>query len=341
MSVSTPLATRSTPQRTATGRPLPLWYSLLLAVPLTAAPLYGLLADNAYRTPADIAAQGRGQDLLTLLTVPVLLWAASRARAGSLRAHLLWLGLMLYYLYSYLMYALATPYNDAFLAYLAALALSGYGLLNGLVRIDVHRVRPAFGWLPRRGLGWYLLAVGAGFAVLELAPILAALPGKVPAGGFAPGMPNPVYVLDLTLVLPLCVTTAVLLWRDHPASPVLAAIVLAKKATLGLAILLMIVFQRADGIPVNPVMAAVFATITAVDLALLTVGATRMRPITAGWLRKYWWPTSPVAPTTGSFGVDDGVDAAAVAVGGSPRRHSTRLPGDHAGRGGVRDLDIE
>jgi hypothetical protein len=85
---------------------------------------------------------------------------------------------MVYYLYSYLMYALATPYNDAFLAYLATLTPSGYGLLNGLVRLEVHRVRHAFGWLPRRGLAWYLLAVGAGFAVLELAPILAALPGK-------------------------------------------------------------------------------------------------------------------------------------------------------------------
>jgi hypothetical protein len=288
---ASPLATRSAPQRTATGRPLPLWYSLLLAAPLTAATLYGLLAEHAYRTPADIAAQGRGQDLLTLLTVPVLLRAAGRARAGSLRAHLLWVGLMLYYVYSYLMYALATPYNDAFLAYLAALALSGYGLLNGLIRIDVHRVRPAFGWLPRRGLGGYLLAVGAGFAVLELAPIVAALPGRVPADGFAPGLPNPVYVLDLTLFLPLCITTAVLLWRDHPASPVLAAIVLTKKATLGLAVLLMIVFQRADGIPLNPAMTAIFATITAVDLALLAVGTARTQPV-AGWLREHWWPES-------------------------------------------------
>lgn len=297
MSASSLAAPPAAPRAT-TGRPLPLWYSLLLAAPLTAATLYGLLAEHAYRTPADIAAQGRGQDLLTLLTVPVLLWAAGRARAGSLRAHLLWIGLMLYYVYSYLMYALATPYNDAFLAYLAALALSGYGLLNGLVRIDVHWVRPAFGWLPRRGLGGYLLAVGAGFAALELAPIVAALPGKVPAGSFAPGMPNPVYALDLTLFLPLCITTAVLLlWRDHPASPVLAAIVLTKKATLGLAIVLMIVFQRADGITVNPVMTVIFAATTAVDLALLVVGAARMQPVTGGWLRQHWWPDVEVSGT--------------------------------------------
>ncbi len=96
MSVSSLLPTPPARSRAA-GSALPVWYSLLLAVPLTAATGYGLLSADAYRTPADIAAQGRGQDLLTLLTVPLLLWAARRARAGSLRAHLLWLGLMLYY----------------------------------------------------------------------------------------------------------------------------------------------------------------------------------------------------------------------------------------------------
>jgi hypothetical protein len=290
VSVISTAATRLARSRPETGRPLPLWYSLLLAVPLAAATAYGLLVPDAYRTPVDIAAQGRGQDLLTLLSVPLMLWAAARARSGSLRAHLLWLGLMLYYTYSYLMYALATPYNDAFLAYLGALALAGYGLLDGLVRVDVYRARPAFGWVPRRGLGWYLLIVGAAFAAVELGPIVTALPGGIPAGGFAPGMPNPVYALDLTVFLPLCVAAAVMLWRGHPAGPVLAAVVLAKKATLGLAIVAMIVFQRAAGVPVNAVMTAVFAAITAIDLAVLAFGATRVRDDTDDWLRRGWWP---------------------------------------------------
>jgi len=157
--------------RAGAGRPLPLRYSLLLAVPLVAATLYGLLAEDAYRTPADIAAQGRGQDLLTLASVPVLVWAATRARSGSLRAHLVWLGLMLYYVYSYLMYALATPYNDAFVAYLAVLGLSGFGLLNGLCRVDAYAAWPAFGWLPRRRLAGYLLVVGVGLQLPLLDPL--------------------------------------------------------------------------------------------------------------------------------------------------------------------------
>jgi hypothetical protein len=69
----------------------------------------------------------RGQDLLTLLTVPVLLWTGARARAGSLRA-------------------------------VAAIGLAAYAVLNGLLRNDVSIVSGAFTDAPRRPVvaGWLL-----------------------------------------------------------------------------------------------------------------------------------------------------------------------------------------
>jgi hypothetical protein len=94
-----------------------------------------------------------------------------------------------------------------------------------------------------------------------------------------------VYALDLTLFLPLCVAAAVLLWRNQSAGPVLAAVVLIKKATLGLAIAAMIIFQRVAGEPVDAIMTTVFATITVIDLGVLALGATRVRDDTGGWLR--------------------------------------------------------
>src|SRR3712207_2740269 len=81
VSASSSITVGTASRRVPAGRPLPVWYSLMLAVPLTVATVYGLVADHAYRTPADIAAQGRGQDLLTLLTVPLLIGVAGRARA--------------------------------------------------------------------------------------------------------------------------------------------------------------------------------------------------------------------------------------------------------------------
>lgn len=68
--------------------PLGAPYSWALGVIVLVATAYGLLVDGAYRVSpgvrSDFAETMRGQDLLTLLTVPVLLLSSRRARQGSL-----------------------------------------------------------------------------------------------------------------------------------------------------------------------------------------------------------------------------------------------------------------
>ena len=68
----------------------------LLTAVLAAATLYGLFSDRAYRLDRTVHLESMTQDVLTLAIVPVLVWAGRRSRAGSLRAHLLWLGLLGY-----------------------------------------------------------------------------------------------------------------------------------------------------------------------------------------------------------------------------------------------------
>jgi hypothetical protein len=129
------------------GRPLPLWYSLVLGGVLVAATLYGLLVEGAYPTPDGVRPTLpetlRGQDVVTLLAALTLVWGAFRARAGSLAGHIVWLAVMLYVAYSYLMYVVA-PYNDVLLLYIAAIGLATYGLINGLVRLEPSAVAAAF-----------------------------------------------------------------------------------------------------------------------------------------------------------------------------------------------------
>jgi len=288
-----PVASATEPTRTPAGRPLPVPYTLLQAVLLVAATGYGLLASHAYRLSSDIAAQGRGQDLLTLLTVPVLVWCSARARAGSLRAHLLWLGLLLYMTYTYITYAFSVPFNNMFLVYIAVLGLATYGLINGLLRIDVATVAPAFAATPRRTAAWALALTSSAFALVWLADILPALPGGLPQRRFAYDLPNPVYVLDLAWLIPLVLTTAVLLWRAHPAAPALAAVLLVKLLTLGLAILAMAAFMLAEGTGLDAAAAPIVtlaAILVVLASVLLTVGARRMRPVSAAWLRPSLWP---------------------------------------------------
>jgi hypothetical protein len=275
------------------GRPLPLGFTLALAAVLVAATGYGLLADGAYRVSPGVRETLpqalRGQDLLTLLTVPVLVWAAVRARAGSLHAHVVWLAVLLYVAYSYLMYVVA-PFNDAFLLYVSAIGLASYGLFNGLVRLDMHVAVSAFDRLPRRGLGVFLLAVGVLFVGLWLSHILPAIPGGVPDGLFVYDIPSTVHVLDLAYVLPLILATGVLLLRRHAAAPVLATLLLVKMVTLGLALLFMVGFVYADTGSVDVGEAVIWATLTAVNAAWLATVFRGMRAPDAPWLRPRVWP---------------------------------------------------
>ena len=107
----------------ALGRPAPtresrrpVLASWALAVLLVPACAYGLLGVDAYTgASTQLAVGSRAQDVLTLVLLPLLLAAAHRSRSGSLRAHLLWLGLLAYLAYSYAIYLVGCPQNRAFL----------------------------------------------------------------------------------------------------------------------------------------------------------------------------------------------------------------------------------
>jgi hypothetical protein len=93
----------------------PVAVSWTLGAVLVAATLYGLMAGHAYRIDRDLELASLGQDVLTLMVVPLLIWAGHRSRAGSLGGHLLWLGLLAYVAYAYATYLIGVPHNDAFL----------------------------------------------------------------------------------------------------------------------------------------------------------------------------------------------------------------------------------
>jgi len=262
----------------------------VLAVVLVGATVYGLLADGYRETPTRelLGAILRGQDLLTLLTVPVLVGATVLARRGSLRAHLVSLGVLLYVPYTYLMYVVV-PYNDAFLLYVAAIGLGSYLLLDGLLRIDVVAVEPILADSPRRGIGWFFIVVGSLFAAAWLAQNLTVIPGGIPEGLFVYDVPSTVHVLDLAFILPAVIATGVLLLRRHPAGVVLAIVLLVKMMTLGLALLFMNGGVAVAGGTVNVAETVTWVTIVGVSTSLLVSPFRRMQPPPQRWLRPSLW----------------------------------------------------
>jgi hypothetical protein len=300
MSTTTsPKATANAPARlpAGTGRPLPLWYSVTLGGFVAVATSYGLLT-RPYRLVTDLlSATWLAQDAVTLLVVPVLVWSAQRAAAGSLRAHLLWIGVQTWTAYCYLHLAFGAPFNAMFLVYVVVLGLAGYGMLDGIVRLDVVAAARALAPAPQRAAAWFLAIGGVGIAGLWLSDIVPALiasdlPTEIHLGELA----NPTWVIDLAWIIPLSIGTAMLLARRHPAGPALAATLLVALLLLSLAMLAIAPFALAQGLHADTAVATqlavfsgVFGVLGAIEATLLAVGARRMQPEAGPWLRRGWW----------------------------------------------------
>jgi hypothetical protein len=238
----------------------------------------------------------QAQDVLTLCVLPVLVLCAHGSRRGSLRAHVVWLGLLFYLLYSYGLYLVGWPQNRAFLLYVVVVTLCAAALVDGVARIDVVAVQPAVAGVRGRALGWFLVVIGVLFAGLWLSDVgPSAWGGRAPAHLGVGGAPYAVYVMDLTLALPVVVGVGVMLVRRHPVSVVLGGVVLVKVVTLFTALWLGVLVSLVAGeaVPFTPDMVP-SAVLLVVLLAALVRDLRRLGQPAPGWLRVALWP--PVEP---------------------------------------------
>jgi hypothetical protein len=277
---------------------LPQAYYWLLAALVVVATAYGLVVENAYRLVSDMTRETwRAQDAVTLSMVPVLLWSNRRSRDGSLSAHLLTTGIVLWWAYCYAHLSIGAPLNPMFLVYLAVLLLAGFATLDGLLRLDVAAIRPAFDRVPWRAAAWFLAVGSVGIGALWLSEIIAAWPAGLPPNIHLSELPNPTWVLDLAWIIPMCLAAAALLWRRHPAGPVLAAVMLVALLILSVSMLLLTPFAVAADLHTDAdiriqmiVFTIVFTVLGAVEAWLLVRGRRRLGTVTSPWLRSGWWP---------------------------------------------------
>ncbi len=280
------------------GRPLPLVYVPLLGLLVVVATVYGLVVDDAYRLVSPLTRQTwRAQDAVTLATVPVLLWASWRARAGSLSAHLVSVGILIWLTYGYAHLSIGAPFNDMFLIYLSVLALAGFAMLDGLLRVDVAAASPAFAQVPRRAAAWFLAIAGVGMAALWLSEIVVALPGGLPMNIHLSELPNPTWVLDLGWIIPTSIAAALMLRRRQPAGPVIAGAMLVMLLVLSATMLAIIPFALAAGLGTDPavrqqlvIFTVIFTVLGSIEAWLLIRSRRRLDLVTPSWLRRGWWP---------------------------------------------------
>jgi hypothetical protein len=257
----------------ASTRPRWLWLTVPLVALACGASTAGIVVDSVYEgESANWAAQAVGQDLANLVAFSALALFAVLAVRGSLRAYLLWLGVLAYGIYAYAIYAFAIGFGPLFLAYVGVLGMSVFGLIGGTLWLEPRRVRDRFGsGAPVTMVAWVLTVIAAGFGVLWLTEILpATIDGTLPTSLTEAGLRvNPVYVLDLSVLLPSLVVTGVLLRRGRSWGWVLAPVQLVALTliALGIEFAMVVLGARDLAVAAQPVvMVAVIGTVQLIVL---------------------------------------------------------------------------
>lgn len=217
------------------GVPRPaLVISILVAVLAAGAAVAGIGYPELYRDNAFTTSTWLGTDLATLvLAVPLLVASLAWATRGSMRAYLIWLGVLDAVLYNFAFYLFGTAFNVLFLVYAAVVGLSIWGLVYGIVGLDADRLALRFSpKTPVRSIGSFMIFVGGGLASVYVAQwAVFSAAGQLPPIIAMTGHPtNVVFALDLTLVVPVLLVGAAWLWRRRPWGYVLATVINVKGA---------------------------------------------------------------------------------------------------------------
>ncbi len=193
--------------------------------------------------------QAKGQDIGNLIAVAVLIVSGYLYARGSLKAALVWLGTLLYFVYAYAVYAFALHFNYLFLIYVAVLGLSVYAIVFNLGRMRSMSAKYAGAF---KHAAYTLIGIGSLFGLLWLSEVIPAIAGgTVPKSLQEAGLwVNPIHVIDLALVLPAFIITGVMMLRGSKAGQFFAAPWLAFSVLMGTSIVAAtILMNTPDALP--------------------------------------------------------------------------------------------
>lgn len=222
-----------------------------------------------------VGAGNQGQDVaLLLVNIPLLLLVLRWHSWGSEVAAAAYAGVLAFFTYFYVSMVVATAQNRLFPLYVATAAVAGAALIRVVARLDVAAVGRALPDRPgRRALSAYLLAVSAALTLAWL-PLMVgtALTGEI-AEHVGPYTSSVTEALDLGLVVPVAVFTAVQLRRGTALGSTLALMILVVNVCIGTLLMGQGIAQLVSGVPLTTAdiiaRMATFAALTLVAGGLL------------------------------------------------------------------------
>jgi hypothetical protein len=233
----------------------------------------GVYAFNAQR----VVAEGIGWDIFTLvIAVPALFLAASLVARDSFRGRLFAVGLLGYFFYQYLMYAVTWAFGPLFLLFVVIYTAGLAGMVWIGTSVAREGVAGRFGArFPRRSLAVLNTAIAGLLTLLWVQRVAIALGGDLVAGGLTSETTMTTQALDLGLLVPASIFIAVLAWRRSPAGYALAAAFSVTFVAMALAIVGMLLSAWAveGALEVAPVAIFGLAATAAVALGMRMYGS--------------------------------------------------------------------
>jgi hypothetical protein len=219
-----PSATDITPTTVDAVLRVSLRLSSVLSAVTVMACLANLFIADLLSGTAVMNGSAKGTALVALVVAMPLLVASSwRARTGSNRAVAVAAGVTAYLLYNSVLFLLATPFNEAFLVYVAMLGLATW-TLAGLSLAAWRRVDRLATQVPP-WIAVYVWLVVALNSIAWLAQVLPATLDDDPADWLAgTGLTtNPVIAQDLAIWLPVMAWLGWGVWQARPPLVALAS----------------------------------------------------------------------------------------------------------------------
>ncbi len=217
--------------------------------------------------------QALAQDVANLaLVAPAWLISATLALRGSMRAYLLWLGVLTFTVYNYVIYAFSIPFGPLFLLWVAVLGMSIYSLIGGVVSASHKSVQASFADDKRVTVtAWFLMVIGVMFALLWLSEDVPALiKGVRPQSLIDMALPtNPVHILDLGFFLPAALAVGMMLRKKRPLAYTLAPAFIVFLILTGAPIMMTPVVQTVRGMEAGWGVAVTIGTLTLGLIGLL------------------------------------------------------------------------
>lgn len=231
-----------------------MWLRLSIAAALLAiaGSIISLSVKSIYAglTPAFFP-QALAQDIANLAIVsPMWIILAVLALRGSLRAYLLWLGVLTFTVYNYVIYTFSIPFGPLFLLWVAVFGMCIYSLIGGVTALDHKTVKSSFtSSRAVKVVAWFLIITAVLFSFLWLSEDIPALLSNTrPQSLVDMALPtNPVHILDLGFFLPAVILTGVMLIKGKALAYTLAPSFIVFLILTGIPILITPVVQSVLG----------------------------------------------------------------------------------------------